>query len=178
MILVEKLFNQRKRFFMDHHIKYMRYALELAKNALDNDEFPVGSIIVYKDEIVAKSRRLNSFDETAHAEMNALSNFYKNEIKDRSKVTIYSTLEPCLMCFGAILISGIGNLVYAYEDAMGGATSSDLSKMTPLYSSSNLKITKDVLRDESLGLFKEFFKNPLNNYWKDSYLEKYTLDQD
>ena len=161
-----------------NHINYMKKALALAEKALTNGEFPVGAIIVYKNEIVAQSERLNSFDETAHAEMNALSTFYKKNIKDREDVTIYSTLEPCLMCFGAILISGIGNLVYAYEDAMGGATASNFSNMPSLYSANSLKITKDISRDESLALFKKFFKNPENRYWKNSYLERYTLEQD
>ncbi|MCP3923190.1 MAG: nucleoside deaminase [Desulfobacterales bacterium] len=161
---------------MDHDL-YMKKALELAEKALNNGEFPVGAIIVHDGKIITESERLNSFDETAHAEMNALSSFYKSEITDRKSVTIYSTLEPCMMCYGAILISGIGNLVYGYEDAMGGGTSADLTKMPVLYSESSLNITKDVLRAESLNLFKEFFKNPANKYWKNSYLESYTLKQ-
>ena len=79
------------------------------------------------------------------------------------------------MCFGAILISGIRRIVFAYEDVMGGGTRCDLSRMPPLYGSRPVHLVPHVLRDKSLFLFKSFFSNPDNTYWKDSLLAAYTL---
>ncbi len=96
---------------------------------------------------------------------------------DRSEFTLFCTMEPCLMCFGAILLSGIGKIVYAYEDIMGGGTRCDLTKLPPLYKNRQISIVPNILREESLELFKTFFANPENNYWKGSLLAEYTLSQ-
>jgi tRNA(adenine34) deaminase len=90
---------------------------------------------------------------------------------------VFSTLEPCLMCFGALMISGIGKLVFAYEDAMGGGTVCDTANMTPLYQSSQMTIIPGILRNESLKLLKAFFSKPQNMYLRDSILATYTLGQ-
>ena len=86
-------------------------------------------------------------------------------------------MEPCLMCFGAILIHGIGQVVYAYEDVMGGGTGCALAKMPALYKNSKISIISNVLRKESLDLFKAFFSDPENAYWRNSLLAEYTLSQ-
>lgn len=81
------------------------------------------------------------------------------------------------MCFGALLIHGIGRIVYAYEDAMGGATHCDRSAFAPLYQNMPVTIVPHVLRNESLLLFQRFFSAPENRYLKDSLLAQYTLAQ-
>lgn len=81
------------------------------------------------------------------------------------------------MCYGALLLSQIHTIVYAYEDAMGGGTKVPLTRLTPLYRHMEVNIIPHVLRDESLVLFKEFFRNPAQNYWQDSFLAEYTLSQ-
>ena len=86
-------------------------------------------------------------------------------------------MEPCLMCLGALVLSGIGEIVYAYEDVMGGGTRCDLTKLTPLYKNFKFSIVPSVLRNESLQLFKAFFQNPKNAYWRGSLLASYTLSQ-
>jgi tRNA(adenine34) deaminase len=86
-------------------------------------------------------------------------------------------MEPCLMCFGAILISGIHRIVYAYEDVMGGGTGCDLSRLPALYSGTPVEIVPHLMRDRSLALFKTFFSRPDNLYWKHSALADYTLAQ-
>ncbi|MBF0230566.1 MAG: nucleoside deaminase [Desulfamplus sp.] len=91
--------------------------------------------------------------------------------------TLYCTMEPCLMCFGAIILSGIKKIVYSFEDPMGGGTSCDLKSLSPLYRDSGIKITPHVLRYKSLELFARFFSKEDNLYWKDSLLEKYTLEE-
>ncbi len=164
------------------HEHYMQHALTLARQALDRDEFPVGCIMVYQDRIIAQGERLGTRrrvpSEIDHAEMIALRRLEAlTDPVDRKKITVYATLEPCLMCFGALLIGGIGSLVYAYEDAMGGGTACDRSRMPPLYRNSELQVTPRVLRKQSLALFQDYFSRPHIDYWRNSYLEAYTLEQ-
>ncbi|MBF0376305.1 MAG: nucleoside deaminase [Desulfamplus sp.] len=104
------------------------------------------------------------------------------ELINRSKImpgqcTLYCTMEPCLMCFGAIILSGIKKIVYSFEDPMGGGTSCDLNSLSPLYRDSGISVIPHVLRYKSLELFARFFSKKDNLYWKDSLLEKYTLEE-
>jgi len=162
-----------------NHALFMKAALAEARLALDRGEFPVGCVIVHEKKIIATgSRQGTSGDfvsETDHAEILALKQLERTAPVDRGQLAIYCTLEPCLMCFGAILISGIRHIVYACEDVMGGGTSCDLSRMPPLYSSRPVTLVPHILRDKSLFLLKTFFSNPDNTYWKDSLLAAYTL---
>jgi tRNA(adenine34) deaminase len=160
---------------------FMEKALIEARQALDRGEFPVGCIIVYEDSVIASGSRQGTTgviaSETDHAEILALKQLeaYTSPV-DRSKLTLYCTMEPCLMCFGAILISGIRRIVYAYEDAMGGGTRCDLSRLPALYRDGPpVTLIPHILRDESLCLFKRYFSNPLHTYWKNSLLSQYTL---
>ena len=81
------------------------------------------------------------------------------------------------MCFAAILLSGIGRIVYAYEDVMGGGTRCDRNRMTPLYRDARVTVVPGVLRKDSLDLFQRYFSNPDHAYWAGSPLCQYTLDQ-
>lgn len=161
---------------------YMKKALQQAEAALAAGEFPVGCVMVYENRIIATGARENTTgdctNEIDHAEMIALKRLCDLETKiDLKKVTLFSTLEPCLMCFGALLISGIDKIVFAYEDAMGGGTQCDLSKLPSLYKENQISIVPDILRKKSLQLIKTFFSNPGNTYLKDSLLATYTLRQ-
>jgi tRNA(adenine34) deaminase len=161
---------------------FMGKALLQAQEALDHGEFPVGCVIVQGNDIIATGARQgtagSSVNETDHAEMVAL-----RRLDDlgpdvaRDRLTLYCTMEPCLMCFGAILIAGIGTVVWAYEDAMGGGTACDRSTLSPLYRDRRITIVPHVLREKSLKLFKAFFQNPGNRYWAESLLADYTLAQ-
>jgi tRNA(adenine34) deaminase len=86
-------------------------------------------------------------------------------------------MEPCLMCYAALILAGIGKIVYAYEDVMGGGSSCDLSGLKPLYKKSSITVVANVMRTESLKLFQAYFSNPANSYWKNSLLAEYTRDQ-
>ena len=81
------------------------------------------------------------------------------------------------MCLGAIILSGIRKIVYAYEDVMGGGTDCDLTTLQPLYSDNHTAIIANILRNESVSLFKSYFADPGNEYWKGSLLAQYTLSQ-
>ena len=161
---------------------YMTIALRQAEEALGKGEFPVGCVIVCGDAVVATGVRQNSsealLNEIDHAEIIALREFSgKSGPADKTEAVLFCTLEPCLMCYAAIMLSGIRTIVYAYEDVMGGGTSVDLSGLAPLYSKADMAIVPDVMRTGSLHLFIRFFENPENRYWSNSLLEKYTLSQ-
>ena len=160
----------------------MAAAIELAKGALDAGEFPVGCVIANGSSIVAEGHRTGtatpSGNEIDHAEINALRQLNApGSDAERSDLTVYATMEPCLMCFAAIVLSGIGRIVYAYEDVMGGGTRCDCSGMAPLYRDARVTVVPGVLRKDSLELFQRFFNNPDNGYWTGSVLCQYTLDQ-
>lgn len=165
---------------MDHEF-FMRKALQEAQKALLSNEFPVGCVVVSEGNILAKGARKGTAGpfagELDHAEIVALRKL-KALNRNPSGMTLYTTMEPCLMCFGAILIHGIGQVVYAYEDIMGGGTGCALSKMPALYKNSKTVIISNVLRKESIALFKRFFADPENTYWRNSLLAEYTLSQE
>jgi len=167
---------------MNSQETYMREALVEAREALVAGEFPVGCVMAHDDRIVSRGRRINSKppaeNELDHAEIMALRKLFGQHPEiDRSEVIVYSTMEPCLMCYVTLLLNGIRRIVYAYEDVMGGGTSLDLSVLTPLYREMSVSITPNVLRRESLELFKAFFSRQDNTYWQDSPLAEYTLAQ-
>ena len=162
---------------------FMKKALAHATNAFAAGEFPVGCVIADGKKTLAAGFRQRTSGEDAneidHAEIVALRTLYKTRaLENPRKLTLYCTMEPCLMCFGAILISGIRRIVYAYEDVMGGGTKCDLSEAPPLYREKDMVIVPHIMRKQSLALFKKFFSLPENNYWKDSLLAEYTMDQE
>lgn len=160
----------------------MTQALEEAQEALDSGEFPVGCVLVYQGDVVAKGHRMNSRDgvnELDHAEIVTLRNLLASHPGiNAAEIEVYSTMEPCLMCLSTLVLSGIRTIVFGYEDVMGGSSKLDLSKLAPLYVDMDVTIISGVLRDECLKLFQEFFKNPDNEYWRDSLLAEYTLAQE
>ena len=159
----------------------MHVALVQARQALTVGDFPVGCVIEYRGEIVATGRRNNSFgrvNEMDHAEINALRELLSSDRQVAlDEITVYSTMEPCLMCFSTLLVNGVRRFVYAYEDAMGGGTNLPLSMLAPLYCDLQLTIVESVLRKESLALFKSFFSSPNCQYLQNTMLATYTLQQ-
>ncbi len=164
------------------HEKNMALALEEARLALEEGEFPVGCVLMAGEQVLARSRRKNSRGDNTfeldHAEIVALNDlFNKAPETDRSTITAYSTMEPCLMCFSTLLLNNITKIVFAYEDVMGGGTNLDLKSLSPLYQKMQPSLTPNILRTESLTLFQDFFRRPQNTYWQGSPLAQYTLAQ-
>ncbi|MDT8335841.1 MAG: deaminase, partial [Desulfurivibrionaceae bacterium] len=157
-------------------------ALAEARAALEVGDFPVGCVIARGDLILTRGRRSNSRGETAneldHAEISTLRRFLSDfpEVAPGA-VTVYATMEPCLMCYATLLLNGIRRIVYGYEDAMGGGTGLDLAGLAPLYREMRVEIVTHLRRAECLTLFRDFFANPANGYWQDSPLAEYTLRQ-
>jgi len=161
---------------------FMGIALKEAQKALSCGEFPVGCVLAHQGDVIAMSSRTGTArgagNEIDHAEMLALRQISNRAPGiDPADITAFSTLEPCLMCFGALMIAGIGHIVFAYEDVMGGGTGCDVRSLPALYTRLDVEVVSGVLRSESLALFKTFFSNPANRYWKGSLLERYTLSQ-
>jgi len=163
------------------HQKYMDIALQEAEKALAAGEFPVGCVLVYEGAVVATGGRENSGpggNEFDHAEIVAMRHLLdKKPGIDFGDVVVYSTLEPCLMCFSTLILNGFRTIVYGYEDVMGGGSKLELSRLPSLYASMDVKVIAGVRRDACLKLFQEFFRSDSNDYWRDSLLSRYTLEQ-
>ncbi|PIE69655.1 MAG: tRNA-specific adenosine deaminase, partial [Deltaproteobacteria bacterium] len=149
--------------------KYMLEALVEAQAALDQGEFPVGCLFVAEQKILARGRRVNSSEaqrnEIDHAEMVTLRGLLaKHPGCDLSQVTVYCTMEPCLMCYTTLLLSGVRRFVWGYEDVMGGGTGLLLQDQAPLFAQMQVELIGKVLRNQSLHLFQQFFKH--HSYWQ------------
>ena len=136
---------------------FMKEALRQAREAYDAGEVPVGAIVTWGDKIIARGHnqveRLN--DATAHAEMIALTAaFNALGSKYLPEATLYVTVEPCLMCCGAMYWSKVARIVYGAEDVKNGyhKTTGD---NWPFHQKAQL--TKGVLADECAQLMKDFF---------------------
>ena len=166
---------------MGEHERFMGLALVEAEAALARGEFPVGCVLVHKGVLLASGQRTHSsgrVNEMDHAEMLALRSFLDAELDIApGEVILYATMEPCLMCFSTLILNGIRKIVYGYEDVMGGGTNLPLTALSPLYAAMEIQLVPSVLRQESLALFQQFFRNPDNPYWKGSLLANYTLKQ-
>jgi tRNA(adenine34) deaminase len=114
---------------------FMRRAIELALLAEREGNLPVGAVVALHGEVVAEGRSaiwVPRFDATRHAEMEALRAVSQELWQSSDKMTLYTTLEPCLMCFGSILLHGIGRVVFGSSDRYGGA-SSVLAHLPPFF---------------------------------------------
>jgi tRNA(adenine34) deaminase len=135
---------------------FMRQALQEAETAFEKDEVPVGAVIVCKNKIIARAHNQTQMltDVTAHAEILAItsaSNFLNNKyLKD---CTLYVTLEPCVMCAGALFWTQIDRVVYAAPDDKRGFMRYGKELLHP-----DTKIEMGIMMDESSHLLMEFFR--------------------
>ena len=138
---------------------YMMLALKEAKKAYEDGEIPVGAIVVLNEKVIAHgqnmSEKLN--DPTAHAEMIALTSAF-NLIGSKflPDATLYVTLEPCLMCAGAIYWSRIGKIVYGADDDKNGYKKTTAANW-PFHPKTEL--VRGVLKDQCAQIMTDFFKN-------------------
>ena len=146
--------------FSEQTYQFMYTALQEAKKALDNNEVPIGAIVVKDEKIIGKGfnqvEKLK--DPTAHAEMIALTaaaNHLNNwRLEDCS---IYVTLEPCIMCTGALLASRVSDLYFAAFDPKFGACGSLYNLAEDAKTNHKLKVYTGIYADESRDLLKRFF---------------------
>lgn len=136
--------------------RYMRKALEEARRAFDADEIPVGAVVVCGDQIIARGHNLTEMlhDVTAHAEMQAITAAAEHlGGKYLDVCTLYVTVEPCIMCAGAIGWSQLGRLVYGASDPKRG-----YSFFAPKALHPKTKVVSGVLEEECAALMKDFFQ--------------------
>ncbi|MBR3678293.1 MAG: nucleoside deaminase [Alistipes sp.] len=135
--------------------KYMRLALEEAKIAFNEEEVPVGAVIVAGDRVVGRGHNLveTLTDVTAHAEIQAIT-AASSTIggKYLNDCTLYVTVEPCPMCAGALAWSQIGRIVYGVSDPKRGFSTISGNMLHP-----RTVVTSGVLAEECERLMKEFF---------------------
>jgi tRNA(adenine34) deaminase len=165
---------------MTLHEQHMKEALKEAEVALADGEFPAGCVMVADGQVICRGHRKNSGErrcnEIDHAEIITLRSLLAETSDfDCSRITVYSTMEPCLMCYSTMLLSGMRTFVWGFEDVMGGGTNLHLSQLNPLYAEIEVKLIDSVLRQPSLQLFQQFFRT--YPYWKGSLLSRYTLKQ-
>jgi tRNA(adenine34) deaminase len=143
-------------------IEYIRRALKLAHAAAEIGEVPIGSVIVKDDYIIAEgaNRSITDHDPTAHAEIIALRNAGKQFSNYRlPDLTLYVTLEPCIMCMGAIIHARIRRLVFGAYDPKTGAAVSCYTIGSDDILNHQLDITGGICETECSELLKDFFRN-------------------
>ena len=146
---------------MNNGEQWMRRAYELAVKARDNDEVPVGAVIVLDDRIIGEgwNQPISSNDPTAHAEVIALKQAGKHINNYRLPgATMYVTLEPCAMCAGALVHARLAKLVYATDEPKSGACGSvlDITRHDAL--NHNVEIECGTMQDECRKLLQDFFQ--------------------
>ena len=141
--------------------EWMQYALQLAKKSEESDEVPVGAIVIHKNKIIGEgwNQPISSNNPTAHAEIMALQDAGEKIGNYRLlDSTMYVTLEPCVMCAGALVHARIAKLVYAVDDQKTGACGSVFNMVQAEELNHNIEIKKGVLEKECQALIKNFFK--------------------
>ena len=110
----------------DTDLEFLRRAIELAKDAQKNGNLPIGAVIVLDNEVIGKGQNViwsPTYRPNRHAEIEAMESVRIAGLWERcSEMTLYTTLEPCLMCVGAVLVHRIGRIVFGANDSHGGAT--------------------------------------------------------
>jgi len=141
--------------------RFMDQALAAARLAAAHDDVPVGCVLVVDDEVIAvgENRREVDRDPTAHAEIVALRAAARRRGRWRmDEVTAYVTLEPCVMCAGALLNARVQRVVIGALDEKAGAVGSRYNVLSDPRLLHEAALTYDVARDESASLLREFFQ--------------------
>ena len=138
----------------------MRRALVQAERAANANEVPVGAVVVFNNEVIGTGHNqpLGAHDPTAHAEVVALRDAAQNLQNYRlSGTTLYVTLEPCLMCAGAIIQARVERVVFGAFDEKGGAVGSTANLLQSPLANHQCRVTAGVLGDECAAVLELFF---------------------
>ncbi|AIR06352.1 tRNA adenosine deaminase [Cedecea neteri] len=143
------------------HEHWMRHALILAQRAWDEGEVPVGAVLVHNNQVIGEgwNRPIGRHDPTAHAEIMALRQgglvLQNYRLLD---TTLYVTLEPCVMCAGAMVHSRIGRLVFGARDAKTGAIGSLMDVLGHPGMNHQVQVSEGVLASECSAMLSDFFR--------------------
>ena len=143
------------------HEKFMRAALAEAEKGFKKDEVPVGAVVIADGRIIARAHNLREslVDPTAHAEILAIKKAAKRSGGWRlNKAILYTTLEPCPMCAGAIVHSRVKELVYGADDPKAGACGSIMNVISSGHLNHRVKVTSGIMKAECSEILRKFFK--------------------
>lgn len=155
------MFNGKHISPTNKHDFYMRHALRLAQTAYENNEVPVGAIVVQNDKIIGKGYNQTEMlnDPTAHAEMIAISSACATlENKYLSDCTLYVTLEPCPMCSGAIVLAKLSRVVFGAIDEKAGSCGSVFNISSNKKLNHQTEVLHGFYEQDSRKLLQNFFK--------------------
>ncbi len=141
--------------------QYMREALRQARRAAREDEVPVGAVVVREGHVIARAhnRPLHLHDPSAHAEILALRRAGRKLGNYRLVgCTLYVTIEPCVMCVGAIVHARLGRLVFGAQDPKAGACGSALSVLNAPKLNHRVEVRSGVLAADCAEMLREFFR--------------------
>ena len=147
--------------FEDFDAQYMEMALAEARNAERAGEVPVGAVIVVDGAVIARgfNQPISTNDPTAHAEMIALREAARSAANYRlSAATMYCTLEPCMMCAGAMIHARLAKLVFGALDPKAGSAGSIYNVLTDPRLNHRVQTTSGVLLDRCGGILTRFFQ--------------------
>jgi len=146
---------------INKHSTWMQEAIKEAKKALQENEVPVGAVVVHKSKVIGRGynqvEKLS--DPTAHAEMIAITSA-TNHLQDKwlRDCTLYITVEPCSMCAGAIVLSRLKTVVYGVQDIKTGAHSSVINLLNEPRLNHQVKVIPGVLKDQCSAMMIDFFE--------------------
>jgi tRNA(adenine34) deaminase len=149
------------RFYSRDEV-FMRLALEEAAKAATRGETPIGAVLTVEDDVVASAHNMREAwqDPTAHAELIVLREAASRLGRWRlSDATVYVTMEPCLMCAGALVLARVERLVYGCRDQRAGALGSVYDVVRDERLNHVYRITPGVLERECQSALKDFFEN-------------------
>lgn len=147
---------------MTDHNRYMSAALKEAAKALKTSDIPVGAVAVLNGKIIARAHneKEKCGDSTAHAELLCLQKAAKRLKTWRlNNIDIYTTLEPCSMCAGAMVLARIKTLIYGTSDPKAGAAGSVMNIAKHKRLNHRTHIIKGILKEECSRILKDFFKS-------------------
>ena len=140
--------------------EFMKMALEEARACAEAGEVPIGAVLVFRDEVLARggNRTIRDCDPTAHAEIVVLREAARALDNYRlAATTLYVTIEPCSMCAGAIIQARVPRLVYGCDDPKGGAVRSCFEILSHPRVNHQVQITPGVLASDCAALIQSFF---------------------
>lgn len=140
--------------------EFMQMALDEARACAEAGEVPIGAVLVYREEILARggNRTIRDCDPTAHAEIVVLREAARKLANYRlGETTLYVTLEPCAMCAGAIVQARVPRLVYGADDPKGGAFRTCFELLSSPKLNHQVEVTPGIFAEEASSLLQSFF---------------------
>ena len=152
-------------------LKLIKLALSEAKKSLDRGDLPVGAVLAIDGKIVDKTNNalLSKSSWGDHAETQLIlkhSQVIREAKKNNSRIDLYTTLEPCLMCLGCATLHRVDRIIFSCPDPRGGATIVDVSNLPSFYKDHWPKIESGMLRQEAYEMLMDFMKVPKSPQWK------------